>query len=86
MREDNTSAVRFLYNSVRKFFASVSFPTKNSRRTTRNGDKETRPFEPVLKNLAKSYLRLSFSSIIPGGVSPPGTKRCPSVFGSLPLI
>ena len=78
LTEENTSTVRFLYNSVRKFFVSVSFPSKNSRRAATNGD-ETRPFELVLKNFAKSSLRLSFSSIIPEGVLPSETKRCPSV-------
>ena len=78
LSEDNTSTVKFLYNFVRKFFAKVSFPAKNSSKAARNGE-ETRPFEPLLNNFAKSSLRLSFSLIIPGGVSPSGTKRCQSV-------
>ena len=71
--EDNTSTVKLLYNSVRKCFARVSFPAKKSSRAARNGD-ETRPFEPALKNFAKNSLRLSFSQIIPVGVSPSGKK------------
>ena len=76
MSEDNTSTVRFLYISVRNFFASVYFPAKNSGRAARNGD-ERRPFELVLKFFAKSSLRLSFCPIIPGGVTPSGTKDVP---------
>ena len=76
--EDNTSTVKFLYNSVKKNFARVSFMAKNNSKARRNGDK-TRLFEPVLKTFAKSSLRLSFSPIIPGRVSPSETKECPSV-------
>ena len=78
LSEGNTSTVKFLCNSLRKSFARVSFPAKNSSRVARNGD-ETRPFEPVLKNFAKSSLRLSFSPITQVGVSPSRTKRCLSV-------
>ena len=51
LSEDNTSTVRFLYNSVTRFFSSIIFPVKSSKRAARNGD-ETRPFEPVLEDFA----------------------------------
>ena len=79
LSEDSTSVVKFLYNYVRKFFAMVSFPAKNSNSTARKGE-ETRPFDFVQKkNFAKSSFRFTFFPIIPGRVSPSGTKRWPSV-------
>ena len=74
LSEDSTSTVKFLYNYVRKFYAMVSFPAKNSNSTVRKGE-ETRPFDFVQKNFAKSSFRLTFLPIIPGRVSPSGTKR-----------
>ena len=74
LSKESTSTVKFLYNSVRKLFAKVSFPAKNSRSAARKGD-EINPLDFVQKNFAKSSLRLNFSPIIPGGVSPSNTKR-----------
>ena len=60
LSEESTSTVKFLYNSMRKFLAEVSFPAKNSRSAVRKGD-ETNPLDFVRKNFAKSSLRLNFS-------------------------
>ena len=71
---DNTSTVKFLYKSVRKFFAKVSFPTKNSKRAANKGD-ETSPFDFVQTIFENSSLRLRFLLTVPGGVSPSGKNR-----------
>ena len=59
LSENSTPTVKFLYNSVKKFFAKVSFPAKNSKSAARKGE-ETRPFDFVQKKLAKSSFRFNF--------------------------
>ena len=44
LSEDSTSTVKFLYNSVRKFFAKVYFLVKNSRSAVSKGN-ETNPLD-----------------------------------------
>ena len=77
LSEDTTSTVKFLYNSVRKFFVKV-FPAKNSTSAAREEEK-IRPFDFIRKNFAKSSFRFNFLPIIPGGVSPSCTKKWPSM-------
>ena len=40
--EDSTSTVKFLHNSLKKFFTKASFPAKNSRSAARKGDETNR--------------------------------------------
>ena len=72
--EESTWTVKLLYNSVRKFFAIVSFPANNSSRAARKGDRTT-AFDLVLRNFAKSSFKFNFSPIIPVGASSSETKR-----------
>ena len=71
---DNTSTVKFLYKSVRKFFAKVSIPAKNSKRAANKGDEKS-PFDFVQTIFENSSLRFRFLLTIPGGVSPSGKNR-----------
>ena len=73
LSEKNISTVKFLFKSVRKSFANVSFPAKNSKRTAKKGGK-TSPFDFVQKKFAERSLSFNFSPTIPGGVSPSGTN------------
>ena len=85
LSDDSTSTIKFLYNSVRKFFTRLSFPTKNNRRAARNRA-DTTTFDFVQKDFAKSSSGFYFSPWIPRGISLLGTKRCPSVYGNLPFM